>query len=335
VGQQELSGPYLEAIGRGFKFARELGRVCGPVHLLVGISQGVGPAAVALSADRPLAEVVASAGDALGDGATYLHVQAQAAARSFAVSLGQRVGTEHLLVALLDQGTTEVLQALGGAGADPAAARRAALAAIGAPDGRPSLTLPPLTPAGTMDRPPLPVGQLDGRAWSVLRWRQGHLPLDRLRRPGDRQALSHLEAKAAWRIADQLGLDDDQRYSLIRHHADQVGQRMAAARPDLVDRPHVRALRRPRCALLNITVGWEAWLQNRQVNLRDRWFRIRTISYYRAHPVAGVVGEDPSTRLGIEAGDPVRLYRVDVRTGLCRCYQDGGFVTDETLDHVG
>lgn len=284
MGEEELSEPYLEAIRRGFSFARELGRVCGPVHLLVGISQGDGPAAAALSAGRPLAEVVASAGDALGDGAAYLHMQAQGAARLFADSLGQRVGAEHLLVALLDQGTTEVLQALGRAGADSATVRRAALAAIGAADGQPPLTLPPLTPAGTMDRPPLPAGHLDGRAWSVLRWRQDHLPLDRLRRPPDRQALSHLEQKAAWRVAGQLGLDDDQRYSLIRHHADQVEQRIAAARPDLTGPPRVPARPRRRHAFLNVTAGWQVWLQNRQVNLRDRWFRLRTHSYYRGAP---------------------------------------------------
>ena len=171
MGYEGFTRAYLEAIRRGFNFARELGRVCGPVHLLVGISEGSGPPAAALSAGRPVAEIVASAGDALGDGAAYLHVQAQGAARLFAASLGQRVGTEHLLIALLDQGTTEVQQALAHAGADPAAVRRAALTAVGAPDGQPPLALPPLTPAGTMDRPPLPVDHLDGRAWSVLRWR--------------------------------------------------------------------------------------------------------------------------------------------------------------------
>lgn len=285
MGDEEFTGPYLAAIGRGFNFARERGQVCGPVHFLVGIAEGAGPAATTLSAGRPLAEVVLSADDALGDGATYLHVQAQGAARLFAADRGQRVGPEHLLVALLDQGTTGVLQAVTLAGADPAAVRRAALSAIGAPDGQPPLTLPPTTPAGTMDRPPLPVDHLDGRAWSQLRWRQDHLPLDRLRRLGDRQALSHLEEKAAWRIADQLGLDDDQRYSLIRHHGEQVEQRMAAARPDLAGPLRARPRpRRRRSALRNLTVGWAAWLENRQVGLRDRWFRIKTISHYRGAP---------------------------------------------------
>lgn len=70
MGDEEFTGPYLEAIRRGFNFARERGQVCGPVHFLVGISEGDGPAAAALIAGRPLAEAVASAGDALGDGGT-------------------------------------------------------------------------------------------------------------------------------------------------------------------------------------------------------------------------------------------------------------------------
>jgi hypothetical protein len=283
----------MAAVGRGFKFARELGRVCGPVHFLVGISQGAGPAAEALRSGRPLAEVVASAADTLGDGKTHLHVQAQGGARTFAASLGQRLDTDHLLVALLDQGTTEVRQALARTGADPVAVRRAALAAIGAPDGQPPLPLPPLPPAGTMDRPPLPVGQLDAGAWWVLRWRQDRLPLDRLRRRPDRQALSRLEQKAAWRIADQLGLDDDQRYSLIRHHGEQVALRTAAAWPDLAAPSRGRARPARRRGFLNVTVGWGTWVQNRQANLRYRWFRIRTINYYRGQPQPGHLSLGP------------------------------------------
>ncbi len=293
MGPEELSGPYLEAIRRGLEFARGLGQRCGPVHLLVGVSEGLGPAAAALRAgrERSLREVVASAGGAPGGGAafrqgpaSYLHVQAQGAARLFADSLGQRPAPEHLLIALVDQGTAEVLRALSRAGVDPAAARRAVLAAIAAPEGQPLLTLPPLTPAGTMDRPPLPAERLDDRAWRVLRWRQDHLPLDRLHGRADWEALSRLEQKAAWRTADRFGLDDDQRYSLTRHHRDQVRQRMAAARPDLAGPP--RAPGRPvrRHAYLNVTAGWGVWLQNRQADVRDRWFRLRTTPYYRGAP---------------------------------------------------
>lgn len=292
---EELSGPYLEAIRRGFQFARELGCGCGPVHFLVGMSEGHGPAAAALDPGhgRSLRAVVPATGGTLGDGAGYLHMQAQGGARSLAHGRGQDPGAEHLLVALLDQGTPEVLETLSRAGLDPAAVRQAALAAIGAAAGEPPVALPALTAAGTMDRPPLPVADLDGRTWAVLGWRQDHLPLDRLRSRSDREALSHLEWAAAWRLAQRLGLDDDQRYSLICHHTDEVEQRVASGRPEFAEsrrapgRPAgamaMSSLRR-RHAFLNVTVGWGTWFQNRQVGLRDRWFRLRTIRYYLGAP---------------------------------------------------
>src|SRR5258708_32172411 len=48
VPGEELSGPYLAAIRRGFQFAGDLGCGCGPVHFLVGIAEGHGAAAAAL-----------------------------------------------------------------------------------------------------------------------------------------------------------------------------------------------------------------------------------------------------------------------------------------------
>jgi hypothetical protein len=134
----------------------------------------------------------------------------------------------HLLVALIDQGIAEVLQTLSRAGLDLAAIRRAALAGIGAPAGQPAVSLPPLPPAGSLDRPFLPVTELDERAWRVLAWRHDHLPLDRLCRAGHRQGLSHLERDEASRLADRLGLDEDQRYSLIWHHDAAVEQQVAS-----------------------------------------------------------------------------------------------------------
>jgi len=85
------SEPYLAAIQRGFQFARELGCRCGTVHLLVGISEGHDQAAAALGRRHgpPLREAVAVPGDAFGDGAGYLHMQAQEAARALARQLGQ------------------------------------------------------------------------------------------------------------------------------------------------------------------------------------------------------------------------------------------------------
>jgi Clp amino terminal domain, pathogenicity island component len=298
VPGEEMSGPYLAAIRRGFWFAGDLGCGCGPVHFLVGIAEGHGAAAAALDPGQgpSLRAVVTAAGNIRGDGAGFLHMQAQDGARSLAQARGQDLAAEHLLIALLDQGTSEVLQTLSRAGLDSGAVRRAALAAIGAAASEPRITLPALTPAGTLDRPPLPAGDLDGRAWTALQWRQDHLPLSRVRRRSDWDALSHLERKAAWRLTTSPALDDDQRYSLIWHHADQVEQRLARARPDLA-RPR-RAPGRPTAAMvippgrrrrrrtraLRFTVGWAAWFGNRRTGLRDRWFRLRTIRYYRGAP---------------------------------------------------
>ena len=230
MSHDEMSGPYLEAIRRGFMLARELDQRCGPVHLLAGVAEGDGPAAAALDpgqgrslravvvADRePAPEPAAPApANSPYGGLGHMHMQAQPAAMALAEARGEPVGAEHLLIALLDQGTAPVLEALSRAGLDPGAVRQAAAAAIGAPD-LPPIDLPALTPAGTLDRAPLPVTDLDARAWAALRWRQDHLPVGKLRRRSDREALLHLERDEAWRVADRLALDDDQRYSLLRH----------------------------------------------------------------------------------------------------------------------
>jgi hypothetical protein len=298
AGDEEPGGPYLEAIQHAFRFAHEYGRGCGPVEFLVGISEGDGPAAAALDpgSGRTLREVAVAAGGSASGGAGYLHMQAQEAATALAATQGQPAGPGHLLVALLDQGTPEVAGLLSQAGLDPAAVRRIALAAIGAPADLPSVPLPPPTPAGTLDRPPLPVADLDARAWTVLGWRRDHLPLGQLHRTGDLQALSHLERAAAWRLAGRLDLDDDQRYSLVWHHDHHVAQCVAQARPDLARRaretaaPSAGPSARPRRRLprrrpfLTVTVGWATWFDNRRVGLRDRWFRLRTTAHYRGCP---------------------------------------------------
>jgi Clp amino terminal domain, pathogenicity island component len=308
MAHDEMSGPYLEAIRRGFMLARELDQPCGPAHLLVGVAEGDGPAAAALDPGqgRSLRAAVtadtgargAVSGNSPYGGLGHLHMQAQGAAMALAESRDEQVGAEHLLIALLDQGTAPVLEALSSAGLDPGPVRQAAATAIGA-HGLAPIELPVLTPAGTLDRAPLPVSDLDDRAWTALRWRQDHLPVGRLRRSSDREALLHLERDEAWRVADRLGLDDDQRYSLISHHASEVGQRVERARPDLPgassarDRAQARAMamsrrhwRRPgrTFALRNVTVGWGAWFGNRRTGLRDRWFRLRTTSSYRGAP---------------------------------------------------
>jgi hypothetical protein len=173
-----------------------------------------------------------------------------------------------------------VVAALGLAGLDRAEVRHKASTAIGATTSEPPLAFPAVTPAGTLDRPPLPIDELNARAWTVLRWRQDHLPLHRLHRPSDANALSHLERHAAWRLAERLQVDEDQRYSLIHHHVEEVERRTGATRP-----AGSRRIVRPRHpTFLNVTVGWGAWLDNRRVAARDRWFRLRTVGDYRDCP---------------------------------------------------
>lgn len=99
---------------------------------------------------------------------------------------------------------------------------------------------------------------------------------------GGDPALARLEDKAAWRIADRLGVDDDQRYSLISNHADRVEQRLAAAGAGRVNRAP-RALRH-RAAFPGLMVGWGVWMGNRRRNLYYQWFRLRTLDCYRGQP---------------------------------------------------
>ncbi|HLI42621.1 MAG TPA: Clp protease N-terminal domain-containing protein [Streptosporangiaceae bacterium] len=284
--REEPDGSYLMSVRRGFQVARELGSGCRPAHLLAGIAEEGGPAAAALAAapGRSLREAVAAAGDIPGDSAGYLHGQAQHAAVLFARARGQEPAAAHLLVALLDQGTAEVMRTLDRAGLDPPAVRRAALAVIGAPPGQPRIALPPLDPAGTGDRPPLPLADLDQRAWGALRRRQDQLPVGLVRRPADRRALSRLEQDAAWRLPARLGLGDDQRYSLLWHHDRAVGQRLAAAGADLPGAAPPRRLRAPRHLPLSVPAGWGTWLENRREDLYYRWFRARMLRRGREAP---------------------------------------------------
>ena len=274
------------------------------MHLLVGIAEGQGPAATSLHASghQSLREVVTADKTGLASGASYLHMQAQGAARSLAESQGEVTGPEHLLVALIDQATPEVLEVLRRAGIDSARARRAVLGSLGLSVDLAPVPLPALTPRGTSDRPPLPVSDLDPRAWRALCWRQEHLPLRRLHRRSQGEALRSSEVAACWRVASRLALDDDQRYSLAHHHESRVEELIDTARPGLVERRFPRptartgvvaelrrgrplpSYRRFRRRWLGFTVGWGCWFSNRWVGLRDRWFWLRTLPDYRGAP---------------------------------------------------
>lgn len=293
-----MSSAYHQTIFRAFRLAGESGESCRPIHVFAALAEGDGPVAAALNSGR--GPVLARPTDPVavsGGSAGYLVRQLQQAAQRFASKRGADPVPEHLFLAGVDQSEPEAMAALVAAGLQVAALRATVQAALGEPPDLAPITMPPLTPAGTLDRPPLPIGELDPAAWAALEWRQDHLPLRRLSRRSHFEALRHLEHKAAWRLADRLGLDDDQRYSLVRQHVDRVEQIVAIDRQDLgievrsQRRNTVRTARPLRRAnwwrhrrWLRFTVGWGCWFSNRRVGLRDRWFGIRTLRDYRGAP---------------------------------------------------
>src|SRR5579862_9615140 len=279
--------------------AHELNREPSPVHFLVGIGEGDGRAADALRSPGPTSlRDAAIAGFVPRIG--YLHLQAQAAAREWADSRDERLEPEHLLVALLDQDAPDVREAMRLAGIDGAHARQAVLRSLGATDDHARIWLPRPTPAGTMDRPALPIAELPANVWRQLQWRQEHLPLRPLRRSRDWAGLYHLEQREAWRLVGRGDLDDDEQYSLVHHHDREVERRAAQAAPHVVDvrpepgeRVHSRAIlvsvpsrrRRLERYVPNFMVGWPTWFRNRAVDVNAIWFRLSTLHYYRRQPV--------------------------------------------------
>jgi hypothetical protein len=93
-------------------------RTSRPRAIIASVRLGSSPCSAkwAMRLRRSATAVVTAAGDILADSAGYLHGQARGAALSLAGSLGQRPAAEHLLVALIDQGTAEVLDTLHRAG---------------------------------------------------------------------------------------------------------------------------------------------------------------------------------------------------------------------------
>jgi len=290
---------YHQVLVRAFRIASATGERARPVHLLAALDATGGPISEALRSHGggPLfGDVDDSA--SRGGGSSYLLAQTQQAAQQLASGRGETPGPEHLFLAVLDQADPEAMALLHRAGLEPGALRVGALRILGAPADLPPMLMPDLTPAGTMDRPALRVDELDPAAWAVLSWRHEHLPLRRLRSRGRYHALCHLESRACSPIATRRGLDDDQRYSLSRHHLDRVEQLVAQAHPELIDQrstqtsfPIARMVtaqahpwRRRRRRWLGFTVGWGTWFSNRWVGMRDRWFRIVTVVDYRGAP---------------------------------------------------
>jgi hypothetical protein len=289
-----------DIIARAFLLAAEAGQECRPVHLLTALSEVDGPIGDALTppVGGRLFPRPADPFPARGSRSSYLMMQTQQAARQFAAARAESVEPGHLFLATLDQGEPETMALITDAGLDAAGLRAVALGVVGAEPGFSPIVMPALTPAGTLDRPPLPVEDLDFRVWRVLTWRQDHLPLSRLRRVADWHALSSLEHRAALRLADRAQVDDDQRYSLYAQHHREVERRANAAKPELVHltlRPRGLPVGRVIAGQgrrwpgwgrtrLNFLFGWPTWFKNRRAGLRDKRFRLLIRSAYRGQP---------------------------------------------------
>jgi hypothetical protein len=128
-------------------------------------------------------------------------------------------------------------------------------------------------------------------------WRVEHLPLYRVRRRSDWEALSSLESRAVWKVADRYQLDDDQRYSLYAHHNEHVERVGHAAKPTIIETHDQRIERyqreghhvgwfdrRWRRAMPGWMVGWPTWFGNRRAGLRDKRFWLLTRLAYRGQP---------------------------------------------------
>ena len=90
------------------------------------------------------------------------------------------------------------------------------------------------------------------------------------------------EQRAVMRAADRHGLPDDERYSLLCHHMEEVRRRAAGVAPAIVVRSaserhtprgvgHVVIRGRPR---LRVPRGWVVWFENRQVGAKALYLRV-------------------------------------------------------------
>jgi hypothetical protein len=288
-------------VHRAFTIASDQGRLRHPIHVLAALAEVDGPIGELLRAPDggPLFPEAAAKPGKRGGGNGYVAAQVMSAASQLAEERGDPLGPAHLLIAVLDQGDAEVTATLASANIQAADARSLALHVLGGPADLPRLTMPRITPAGTWDRPPLAISELDQGAWASLSWRQDRLPLHRLRRKWEWSALSSLEQGAAWRVANRYHVDEDQRYSLLSHHHDKVEALAHRARPDLVETrqqmrerhqsgPYLRAVSRPRRIwerrVPGFMVGWPTWFSNRREGLRDKYFWLITLPDYRGQP---------------------------------------------------
>jgi len=240
--------------------------------------------AAGLSTRAGKADDAAPLGPRLGVSFDALASQAVGSASKWAAERGEAAGAAHLVVVLLDQRSIPVADVLGAAGVDASMLRGRALVLIGLQADHPSVVLDPLPPAGTSNRPTLSVSALLPEAWAACSRRQEALPLERLHRRSDWDAISLNEQRAVMRLADRFALDDDQRYSLLHHHLDEIRRRAAAVAPFLIDpswpagvptRPVARIVSGPTRRRHHLVApGWRCWFGNRHVSWRARWLRL-------------------------------------------------------------
>ncbi len=140
-----------------------------------------------------------------------------------------------------------------------------------------------------------PRSDLDHRAWQLLRWRQDHLPLDRVRGPSDWLALQHLEERAATRIVNRLKIEARHGYGLMAYHQLEVELLTAQAAPDCWATWTRRQLRPPPESGPVPTTWWarhvpatpdrfRSWISRRWSHVRDLRFAILTRRSYRGGP---------------------------------------------------
>ena len=264
----------------GIASARPEGSRCGVLLIAVAEGDGKGAEALTIKLGENLQASFARLAASHPRRNEFYAIQAVEAAAAAATRQNAPLSPEFVLLALIDQRDETVDQMLQGALLDKRITRRSILAALGLPQDLPPLPMPPLTPAGTMDRDPLEISDLPAAAWDEMVRRQASLPIHRLRTaPNDLWSLLHSERRAADRAARRRQLSDDERHSLQFHHISRVTETVSRCVPQIdlhADRQRADTglfleSSRPNGRVL---AGITTWLSNRRVGVRDVCFRV-------------------------------------------------------------